>query len=72
MRRDCTLKLDKVEDCFPDIDPYYLQTLAKTNTYYLKCYNFVDQVWERNVRTLSEAQVRWLSKINEDMSEMKG
>lgn len=70
MRRNSSLKIETVGDCFPDIDPYYLETLSKSNSYYLKCFNFVEQVWDRNVKTLSQAQVRWLSKINEDMASM--
>ena len=60
----------KVKDLYKDLDLVSLQETANGgDTYCVSVYQFVSQVWDRDIETLTKKQVNWLERISEQESE---
>lgn len=45
--------------------------MTDVSDYYTKCYNFLNDNWNRDIETLSVAQYNWMDKILEDCIEKR-
>jgi len=59
-----------VGECYEDqIDRDELFDKASESDYWESCDTFVEQVWERDVETISPKQREWLDKIAEGLGQ---